>query len=59
MTWAIAGLVAGDAVDVDRFEAVDVSYPRFDEDLRSPAGRRRCRPSRVIRYARPERPPRK
>ena len=34
MTWAIAGLVAGDTVHVDRFDSVDVSYPRFEEDLR-------------------------
>jgi 3-phosphoshikimate 1-carboxyvinyltransferase len=34
MTWAIAGLVAGDTVGVDRFESVDVSYPRFEEDVR-------------------------
>jgi 3-phosphoshikimate 1-carboxyvinyltransferase len=33
MTWAIAGLIAGDAVHVERFEAVDVSYPHFLEDL--------------------------
>lgn len=33
MTWAIAGLVAGGAVTIDRFEAVDVSYPRFARDL--------------------------
>jgi len=33
MTWAIAGLVADGAVEVGRFESVDVSYPRFIEDL--------------------------
>jgi 3-phosphoshikimate 1-carboxyvinyltransferase len=33
MTWAVAGLVAGDAVTIERFEAVDVSYPHFAEDL--------------------------
>jgi 3-phosphoshikimate 1-carboxyvinyltransferase len=33
MTWAVAGLVAEGPVTVDRFEAVDVSYPRFAEDL--------------------------
>ena len=33
MTWAVAGLVAGSAVKVGRFEAVDVSYPAFASDL--------------------------
>jgi 3-phosphoshikimate 1-carboxyvinyltransferase len=33
MTWAVAGLVADGPVQIDRFEAVDVSYPRFAEDL--------------------------
>jgi 5-enolpyruvylshikimate-3-phosphate synthase len=33
MTWAVAGLVGGSAVRVGRFEAVDVSYPAFAEDL--------------------------
>jgi 3-phosphoshikimate 1-carboxyvinyltransferase len=33
MTWAVAGLVAGSAVQVRRFEAVDVSYPAFECDL--------------------------
>jgi len=33
MTWALAGLVARSAVEVKRFEAVDVSYPAFAEDL--------------------------
>jgi len=33
MTWAIAGLVAGEAVSIDRFDSVDVSYPRFADDL--------------------------
>jgi len=33
MTWAVAGLVAGEQVTVERFEAVEVSYPRFLEDL--------------------------
>jgi len=33
MTWAIAALVADGPVVIDRFEAVDVSYPRFAEDL--------------------------
>lgn len=35
MTWALAGLVADGPVDVDRFEAVDVSYPGFASDLDS------------------------
>ena len=38
MTWAIAGLLADAAVQVDRFEAVDVSYPRFAEDLSALTG---------------------
>jgi 3-phosphoshikimate 1-carboxyvinyltransferase len=33
MTWAIAGLVADGPVQVEGFEAVDVSYPRFARDL--------------------------
>jgi 3-phosphoshikimate 1-carboxyvinyltransferase len=33
MTWAVAGLAAENPVTVERFEAVDVSYPRFADDL--------------------------
>ena len=33
MTWALAGLIADTPVTVERFEAVDVSYPRFLDDL--------------------------
>ena len=33
MTWAVAGLIAGSAVKINRFEAVDVSYPSFVRDL--------------------------
>ena len=33
MTWAIAGLVADGPVTIERFEAVDVSYPGFGRDL--------------------------
>ena len=33
MTWAIAGLVAREVVIVERYEAVDVSYPEFARDL--------------------------
>ncbi len=33
MTWAIAGLLASGRVTVDDFEAIDVSYPGFDNDL--------------------------
>lgn len=33
MTWAVAGLIAAEPVHVERFECVDVSYPRFAEDL--------------------------
>jgi len=35
MTWALAGLVASGPVEIERFEAVDVSYPRFAVDLES------------------------
>jgi len=35
MTWAIAGLLGDGVVEVERFEAVDVSYPTFSEDLRA------------------------
>lgn len=38
MTWAVAGLIAQDAVEIERFEAVDVSYPRFEADLAELAG---------------------
>jgi len=33
MTWAVAGLVADGPVTIERFEAVDVSYPGFTRDL--------------------------
>lgn len=33
MTWALAGLIAEAPVTVTGFEAVDVSYPRFADDL--------------------------
>lgn len=33
MTWAVAGLIADHSVEVLRYEAVDVSYPGFAEDL--------------------------
>lgn len=33
MTWALAGLVADDAVVVQDFEAVEVSWPTFPEDI--------------------------
>ncbi len=33
MAWAIAGLAAAGPVSIDRFEAVEVSYPTFLEDL--------------------------
>jgi len=35
MTWAVAGLIASEPVIVEGFEAVEVSYPRFAEDLKS------------------------
>lgn len=34
MVWTIAGLVAREPVTVTRFEAIDVSYPRFLDDVR-------------------------
>jgi len=33
MTWAVAGLVASEPVQVEHFDSVDVSYPRFAQDL--------------------------
>jgi 3-phosphoshikimate 1-carboxyvinyltransferase len=33
MSWAVASLVASGAVEIDDFDAVAVSYPRFAEDL--------------------------
>lgn len=33
MTWAVAGLIASGPVLVDGFEAIDVSYPGFGDDL--------------------------
>ena len=33
MTWAVAGLVTSQSVVIDRFEAVQVSYPSFAADL--------------------------
>lgn len=39
MTWAIAGLVAEGETVVEGFEAVDVSYPRFREDVEALLGR--------------------
>ena len=38
MAWAVASLIAAGPVTVDRWEAVDVSYPRFAEDFASLAG---------------------
>jgi len=35
MAWAVAGLAASTEVTIDRFEAVDVSYPDFADDMRS------------------------
>ena len=35
MVGAIAGLASDDGVEVEGFEAVSVSYPRFERDLRS------------------------
>jgi len=35
MTWALAGLLAADAVEIERFEAVEVSYPAFAADVES------------------------
>jgi 3-phosphoshikimate 1-carboxyvinyltransferase len=33
MAWSVAGLVSDDEVEVERFEAVDVSYPGFRDAL--------------------------
>lgn len=38
MTWAVASLVADADVEIDGFEAVDVSYPRFARDLQLLSG---------------------
>lgn len=42
MTWALAGMIARDQVDVLAFDAVDVSYPAFAQDLTRLAGNRSC-----------------
>jgi 3-phosphoshikimate 1-carboxyvinyltransferase len=38
MVGAIAGLASREGVEVDGFEAVEVSYPRFERDLRALVG---------------------
>jgi 3-phosphoshikimate 1-carboxyvinyltransferase len=38
MAWAVAGLRAGEPVRIERFDAVDVSYPAFLSDLESLRG---------------------
>lgn len=38
MAWAVAALAADAPVGIERWEAIDVSYPRFDDDLASLAG---------------------
>jgi 3-phosphoshikimate 1-carboxyvinyltransferase len=35
MAWAVAALAADGPVDVERWEAVDVSYPGFAADMES------------------------
>jgi len=40
MTWAVAGLLAAGKTVVDAFEAVDVSYPTFRDDVEALLGRR-------------------
>jgi 3-phosphoshikimate 1-carboxyvinyltransferase len=35
MLGAIAGLASREGVEVEGFEAVSVSYPRFERDLRA------------------------
>lgn len=39
MTWALAGLVADGEVVIERFEAVAVSYPKFERDIAALSGR--------------------
>lgn len=34
MAWAVAALVADAPVSIERWEAIDVSYPRFADDIR-------------------------
>ena len=38
MLGAIAGLASEEGVEVEGFDAVSVSYPRFERDLRLLAG---------------------
>jgi 3-phosphoshikimate 1-carboxyvinyltransferase len=35
MTWALAGMVASGPVVIEHFDAVDVSYPGFSDDISS------------------------
>jgi len=35
MVWAVAGLAAAEHIEIDRFEAVSVSYPGFADDMAS------------------------
>jgi 3-phosphoshikimate 1-carboxyvinyltransferase len=35
MAWAVAALIAGGSVGIERWESVAVSYPRFEADLES------------------------
>lgn len=44
MTWAVAGLIAADEVNVERFDCVDVSYPRFAIDLECMQAAEGCSP---------------
>lgn len=45
MTWTVAGLVAGGETVVEDFEAVEVSYPGFREDIERLLGRSLCSPA--------------
>lgn len=45
MTWTVAGLVADGETLVEGFEAVEVSYPRFREDVEALLGRGLCSPA--------------
>lgn len=45
MTWAVAGLLADGETVVKGFDAVDVSYPRFREDVEALLGRGLCSPA--------------
>jgi 3-phosphoshikimate 1-carboxyvinyltransferase len=42
MAWAVAGLIASSPVEIDAWEAVDVSYPHFARDVALLSGDHTC-----------------